>query len=289
MNTAFRMCLFVLMLAASNFTARAGITVPLHIGTTNAIVNQFGQTLPGSDSAAALFGQPVVAGDLVQIIRTQDGSISPPDAGGNPTGTNNVVISTAYVGQGVDPAVGQIGQFGLSLPDYDGSSIFCRVFNAHDLASASFYGDSQVYNPGAGYSVFTPVVTAVHLLDANVTDPSGLNNSWIKLLGGVPTNFPGANGGATYANFINGVTPGNLSSFVEMTQVLPDLDGNMIVYWYSLTGQVYQVEYAANLNSGDYAAVGSPVTATDWVSQITHAGSTAGTNASYRVKLLLNP
>ena len=82
------------ILLAFQIEASAAIQSPLHIGTTNTLVNQFGQTLPGADSSAALFGQTVVAGDLIQIIRTYNGTNDTPDAGGNPVGTNNVIIAT---------------------------------------------------------------------------------------------------------------------------------------------------------------------------------------------------
>lgn len=275
-----------LMLLAAQSGVHGAVLAPLHIGTTNRIVNQFGRTSPGSATVAALFNQPVVAGDLIHIIRTFNGIIDAPDTNGLPVGTNNVIVATTYVGAGVDPAVGQIGQFGFSLSDYDGSPIFCRIFNSHDLPGASFYGDSQVYVPASGYSVFIPVISAVKPLDAVISDSSGLNNSWIKLLGGVPTNFPGANGGATYASFIAGTTKGDIGSFVRMTQVMPGLDGSNLVFWYSLTGLVYQVEFTPDIGSSEYNPVGDPVTATDWVSQISHAGGLSGTNASYRVKLL---
>ena len=288
MKTRFHL-LAVTILALAQSRTDASLQSPLHIGTTNVAINQFGLMLPGSDPSAIIFNQPVVVGDLVEIIRTYNGSIDAPDAAGNPVGTNNVIIATSRIGVGADAAAGQIGQFGITLPNYDGSKIFCRMFNAPDLASSSFYGNSQVFTPAAGYGEFIPVVATLTPLDAAVTDPSGLNNSWIKLLGGAPTNFPAPAGNAAqiYAQYIASTTPGNIASYVKMTAVAPTAGGDASVYWFSITGQVYQVEYTTDLTSGNYSTIGPSVTATEWVSQTVQPNGAANlTNAFYRVKLL---
>jgi hypothetical protein len=123
--------LLLTLLAVGTTTVRgSGLRTPLHIGTTNAVRDEAGALLAGTDPASAQFGQPVVTGDLVQVIKTLNGSIDAPGIDGSIVGTNNLLVATTRIGQGVDPAAGAIGQFGLTLSDYDDSPIFVRVFNA---------------------------------------------------------------------------------------------------------------------------------------------------------------
>lgn len=268
--------------------ALAVLQSPLHIGTTNSITNERGQPLPGSDTSAALFNQPVVTGDLVQIIRTYNGAIDAPAANGLPVGTNNIVIATTRIGIGVDPAAGQIGQFGISLPDYDGSTLFVRVFNAPDLAGASFYGDSQVYSNNSTYSVFIPNIASVQPLDAADSDADGLNNSWEKSLGTNPNNKDtDGDGISDYNEVLSGTDASDSGSYLRMVQIMPALNGDSIIFWSSVIGKTYQIQYnAGDLGTTSFIDLGSPIVATGTTAQIIHTNGTASPGIHYRVKFI---
>lgn len=263
----------------------AGIQVPLTIGTTNAIVDEFGEQLPGTSPDSVYFDLPYVEGDMVQVIQTYDGRIERPGLDGLPTGTNNVVVATVRIGCGTDPFAGEIGQFGLSLVTYAGGRLFCRVFNATELSGATFYGDSQIYVPTTSYSIFIPQITVNRPLDPAVSDASGLNNSWIRRLGGVPTNFPclGRSPGLAYATFINGLNPSVPGSYLGVAHVQPGPGETSTIYWYSIIGQRYQIERVTNLASGCASVIGPAITATEWVSHTTDTNCSAS-SAMYRVK-----
>jgi hypothetical protein len=288
-NTVCRAVLFGFFVAAANRTAQAGISAPLHIGTTNAVVDERGRMLPGSSASAALFNQPVITGARVEIIRTYNGLIDPPNTNGIPAGTNNAIITTTRIGNGVDPAAGMTGQFGLSLPNYDGSQIFVRVFNATEIAGASFYANSQVYSPAAGYSVFIPTLTAVQPIDSNDNDSDGLVNSWEKSLNTNPNSQDTDGDGINdYAEFLSGTDANDPGSYLKMVQVQSDLNGNAIVYWASVIGKTYQLQFSAGdlAASPAFADIGNPVTATDTTTQIIHTGGITNTAGHYRVKLI---
>lgn len=287
MNAASRTLLLCSLLACPWLSARPAITVPLHIGTTNAIVDERGQTLPGTSPAAAIFGHPVVAGDLVQILRSYNGVIDAPGTNGAPAGTNNVVIASSSIGSGVDPAVGQTGQFGMSLADYDGGIVFARVFNAASLAGASFYADSQTYQPGAGYSVFIPSLNTVQPLDGNDDDADGLVNSWEKSLNTNPNNADtDGDRVSDYHEFLSGTDGNDAGDFLRMVQVMPVLNGHSIVFWASVSGKTYQVQFSADLATQAFADLGGPVTATGTTTQIIHTNGLAAPGGHYRVKIM---
>lgn len=275
--------------AMTVLSARADIKTPLHIGTTGAIVDERGLTLPGSPAAAALFGQPVVTGDVVQIIRTYNGLIDTPDTNGLIAGTNNVIVAVTRIGEGANPAAGQTGQFGLSLANYDGGILYARVFNAPTVSASSFYANSQVYSPSAGYSQFIPVVAVVQPLDSQDDDGEGLNNSWEKSLGTSPGQADtDGDGMDDYKEFLSGTDGNNAGDYLRMVGVMPALNGDAIVYWASVPGKTYQVEFTDGdlAASPAFTAMGSPITATGATTQVTHPAGLTSSNARYRVKLL---
>lgn len=287
-----RHLMLILTLAASGALTGhgAGLRTPLHIGTTNAVRDEAGAPLVGTDPAAALFGHPVVTGDLVQVIKSLNGSVDAPAIDGSIAGTNNILVATTRIGQGVDPAAGAIGQFGLTLPDYDDSALFVRVFNAPSLAAASFYANSQVYAPTAlTYSVFVPQLAAVQPLDTGDTDGDALNNSWEKSLGSNPAaQDSDGDGIGDNAEFRSGTSATDPASYLRMVRTLPNLAGDNLVFWDSVPGKTYQVEATTNDLAGAQAfvAVGGPVTATATLSQITHTNGLAAPRVNYRIRLV---
>lgn len=276
-----------LLAASLTAASHAAIQVPLHIGTTNTIKDEQGNKLQGTDPAAGQFGHTVVLGDIVHILRTFDGTINPPATTGLPTTTNNIIIATTRIGAGTDPAAGQTGQFGLTLPEYTGETIFARVFNAPQLTDASFYANSQIYTPSSGYSVFTPTMTTVQPLDGGDDDGDGLINSWEKTLGTSPTTTDTDGDGINdYNEFLSGTDANDSASFLKMVQVLPAGGGDAIVFWASISGKTYQVQYnTGDLTNPNFEDIGSPVSATGTTSQIIHSGGLGAGGGQYRVKI----
>lgn len=268
------------------FAATAAIQVPLHIGTTNIIVDEQGAKLKGTDPAAGQFGHTVILGDIVHILRTYDGTINAPSTTGLPATTNNTILSTTRIGAGTDPAAGQTGQFGLTLPEYTGETIFARVFNAPQLADASFYANSQIYSPSGNYSVFIPTMATVQPLDGGDDDNDGLINSWEKTLGTSPTTADTDGDGINdYNEFITGTDANDSSSYLRMVQVLPTGNGDAIVFWASIPGKTYQLQHnTGDLASPNFVDIGSPLAATGTTSQIIHTGGLTTGPGQYRVK-----
>lgn len=287
MNLTTRIALGLLTLAAVN--APAALQAPLHIGNTNAVVDERGQKLPGTDTAAALFGHPVVTGDLVQVIRTYNGQVDAPDTNGIPVGTNNVVVATSRIGRGVDPALGATGLFGLTLPNYDGGPLFVRVFNATEVAQASFFANSQVYSNTSTYSIFVPNLTGVQALDIADNDGDALNNSWEKSIGSNPNAVDSDGDGiGDNAEFRAGTDALNANSYLSMVQMLPDTSGGSIVFWASVSGKTYQVQYSTNglTNPESFVDLNGPVSANGSISQTTHTNGLLGGDIQYRVRLV---
>lgn len=270
-------------------TALGALQTPLHIGNTNAVSDERGQQLTGTDTAAALFGHAVVTGDLVQVLRTYNGQIDAPDTNGIPTGTNNVVVATSRIGRGVDPALGPTGLFGMTLPTYDGGPVFVRVFNAPEIAQASFFANSQVYTSTAAYSVFVPNIGAVQAIDSGDSDADALVNSWEKSLGSNPDAFDSdGDGVGDNAEFRAGTDVADAGSYLSMVGMLPDTSGHTIVYWASVSGKTYQVQYSTNglADSASFVDLNTPVAATGSLSQTTHTNGLLQPDRSYRVRLV---
>ena len=276
-------------LLAFGLRAHAALQAPLHIGNTNAVQDERGHVLQGTDAAAALFGHPVVTGDLVQVLRTYNGQIDAPNTNGVPTGTNNVIVASRRIGEGVDPALGASGLFGLSLPNYDGGPLFVRIFNAPSIAEASFFANSQIYSNTPTYSVFIPNIGSVQPLDTADNDTDALNNSWEKSLGSNPDAFDSdGDGVGDNAEFRAGTDALNAGSFLSMVGVLPDTAGGAIVYWASVSGKTYQVQYSTNglANAESFVDLNGPIAAGGPLSQTIHTNGLGGPDRHYRVRLV---
>lgn len=137
-------------------------------------------------------GNPSWRVNLVQILQILPDGVGgyvlhPPATNGLPSNSNNVVAATTRIGHGVDPAMGPVGRFGLSITDLNlgGAEVrlAARVFNAPSLAEASFYKDSDLYNVpvygASSYGVFIPRFSSnatTQMLDE--TDGDGDGGGW---------------------------------------------------------------------------------------------------------------
>jgi hypothetical protein len=258
-----------LLLLAAGTTSRAQLLTPLHVGAAGAISNEFGQVLPG---------QVAAPGGLVLVLWASNSIIYAPDTNGLPHPDNPPVQGgTSAIGRLTSPTLSNPGTFGLSLGQprlLNGAKVFVRVYNGPDLASSSFYGDSQIFTVSDNKEFEARVAGTTNPLDAADNDSDGLHNSWEESYGTDPeSDDTDQDGLSDLAEVQMGVEPtmadsdgdgmidghewragtGLLDeqSFLGLAGLTPDQD-HLHLSWASVTGHVYQVEAA----SGDLG--GSP-------------------------------
>ncbi len=297
MKTTARFILFTAVLAFSFGRAQAQVP-PLHVGTTNTIVDEFGENLKGTMPAATAFGFTYATGEVVQILYA-GGGIQPTDTNGNPQAANGVLYETR-IGEGVDPGMGPAGQFGVSVPGRAGvqglganpTQVFARVYNKPTIQESSFYGDSQVFVVDANFNApFIPEILRTDKpTDPNDNDLDGLNNSWEKSLHGNPNNpDTDGDGMADGPEFRAGTELTNNTSLLQMVELIPVPPMNLDIVWDTVDGKDYEVEY----KSGDLADTNEPfsvisgvISATGLVSRTTVTNALANPGGHYRVKLI---
>jgi hypothetical protein len=290
-----QLLLVVAVWAAAALTAPAQFA-PLHYSAPNAIVDEFGQMLQGTDSAASQFGHPVVTGDLVQILRADTG-VYAPTTNGSPH-ASNAVLMVSRIGAGVDPGLGTSGKFGgaITIPERYSSTnvkVIARVFNAPTLEQASFYGDSQVYPvPGYGekYGVFFATITATtQALDTTDWDGDGLVRSWEISYDTDPDDADSDDDGSGDSHEVRaGTDPNSGASLLIMVQLVPAPPDDLNLLWDSVAGKTYQVEYTTGsyTNEATFLPLNGPVTATGALSQTVHTNGLSVEQAHYRVRLV---
>lgn len=291
---------------------------PLHVGTTNGLVDEFGQMLLGTDPSSDQFGQPVVTGDLVHILRADTNNlVYPPSTNGTPD-ARNVLVASTRIGLGIDPALGPSGKFSAAITSLNrgGESIklVARVFNAPNFDQVSFYIDSALYDApvfGASkYSVFIPQFASngtTQLLDATDYDGDGLARSWEISYGANPDNPDSDGDGMADGPEIRagtGVTdPDSLLQMVWLTPmpppgtviiedpelgIIPPVMRDLGVNWDSISGKTYQLEYTTNdlaLNPA-YLDINPSVTATGLIATTVITNGLFIESAHYRVRLV---
>lgn len=283
-----RILCVVCMVWTAIVAVASGQIVPLHFGTTNGVVDEFGFTLRGTDIGAPWFGFTYVTGEVVQILDVNNG-VFPPNADGTPS-TNNPVLFQTRIGAGVDPGLGPVGMFGGSMYRRPSGQIIARVFNRPSLAESSFYTDSEIFVvPTTNYGVFIPVVARTdHPLDSTDDDADGLLNSWEKSLGSNP-NMSDTDGDGVWdgSEFRAGTEATNPESYLHVVQLAPAGNGAIEVVWDSVAGKRYVVEFSADGLRADaaYTTVTAPITATGDVSSAIIPGGLLSRVGHYRVCL----
>ena len=263
---------------------------PLHVGTTNGLVNEFGQPLRGVTPAAAAFGHSVVAGEIVQILLVTN-SVFPPDASGNPD-PQNALLFSGRVGDGMDPGAGATAMFGFSVPKRPaGGQVVARVFNQDSLAASSFYADSQVFavDPSFNYAFIPQMTQTLQPVDTGDNDGDGLINSWEKSLGSDAGN-PDSDGDGVgdVQEWRAGTGLLDAQSLLAMVQLSPVSADLMNVTWDSVTAKVYQVEFRPGdlgNSTNAYQAVSSVITAQSFSTSITVTNDISPIG-HYRVRLV---
>jgi len=270
-------------------SVRAQINNTLVYGTnTNApLRNERGELLPGS---------PSVTGAVAHIYLTSTNmGIIPPFTNGLPHPSNSLV-HVAYVGQNTDPNPEDgifaylSGLFALdrTIPH----TVFARVFNRETVEDSSFYRDSRIYvTPTDAYGIFLIEVDQTDIpLDPNDDDGDSLNNSWEKSLGTDRLNPDTDDDGVSdYDEFLAGTSGVDGDDYLQMVELYPAGFDDLVVQWSSVSGKVYQAEYATNqLDAAvlEYFPLYDPVTAVSTLSSLVFTnGGSLGT-PHFRVRLL---
>ncbi len=273
-------------------------TVPLYFGSTNGIVDEFGNLLEGTSATAVEFGHTFVEGDLVQILLANE-AILPPATNGTPDAANPLVAVTR-IGQGVDPSLGKSGMFGGSLynlPDRQNpgntNRIIARVFNAPNLEDASFYADSQPFDVpvfGKSYDVFIAEVTSTTKeMDSSDYDGDGLSRSWEKSYGSNPDDADTDGDGMADGPEIRAGT-GVLddTSLLSMVELRPVFNGDLDVFWDAVDGKAYQLEYTTDdlTDDPEFQSLNPVVYATGLVARTIVTNGLSLEGAHFRVRLV---
>lgn len=152
-------CMLALMLLPAAAAAQQVALNPLHIYSSQVIVDEFGEPLMGH------VGSNPAESALVQILRTDNGLIHPPRTENGHHGepdARNPVLAETRIGNLVSPSLQRPGRFAYSLNGKEideGDPFFVRVFSTADptVDEVAFYGDSQVFsatnNPRIVYDV----------------------------------------------------------------------------------------------------------------------------------------
>ncbi|MFH0880268.1 MAG: hypothetical protein V2A34_11195, partial [Lentisphaerota bacterium] len=129
---------FAVVLLASLTSAQ--VSIPLHLGASQPVLDEFGCKLQGAATTGALFS------DRIEVLIATNGVIYPPNADGSPA-AGNQVICESFVGNLVAPSLVDSGLFSISMFNRprSGSKLFIRAFNAPTAGGASFYGDSPLF------------------------------------------------------------------------------------------------------------------------------------------------
>lgn len=265
--------------------------IPLHIGSAQPIVDEFGVKLEGSYDAV---------GDVVQVLWASNGVIYA--ATNNYDGTphpDNPPMEGATTGIGSLTAPGYVdeGIFSISLVTNrppSGAKFFVRVFNADRIADANFYADSKLLEVNS--SDYDKVFLVDMGSTTNATDPrdpdgDGLNNSWEQNYGTDPDN-PDSDGDTMRdgdeirAGTDAGDEHSNLAIIEMITFDGPDVN----ITWSSVAGKSYQLQFAPeqlSVQGGpSYSNISAVITATGSSTGTTVTNGLLMGQGEYRIGLI---
>ena len=231
----------ILFLAVSSVTTKANfVDIPLHFGMSKAMVNEFGELLPGT---------AYEPGALIQIMLAPQGMF-PPDKQGNPHPLNTVVAQYR-IGEGTDPALGAIGRAAgsVTINRYQEHALFARIFNRSTSEDSSFYIDSPIFvNSVNTYGMFMIDVAQTSIpLDPDDDDDDGLSNSWERSLGTDPYNADtDGDGLSDYDEFVAGTDPLDAASYLSVLNMSPHPEGHIEVTWASVESRAYRLQATTN-------------------------------------------
>lgn len=236
----------VLMVSGRSMAASAPPVVSQLITVASPLMDEFGQTLEGTDPSADFFGLPVVEGDLVLVYQTADGIIYPPDVDGNPDVRNTLILETR-IGRGASANLAQPGVFSVHLTPRPaaGTKLFVRVLNAPSSESASFYMDSQVFTVSwtVDQQFLASFSAGMTPLDGSDDDGDQISNSLEKSYGIDPAALDSDLDGVTdFDELIAGTNPTNVDSAFVVAEVIPVPPSHVRISWKSEISRLYTVE-----------------------------------------------
>lgn len=286
---------FVGVFCAASLADAQQISVAFSI--TNTVRNEFGEILPGSSKATAALGKTYVEGAFIQILDASDG-IFPPDTNGVPH-TSNSVVETTRIGAGTSPQLAKPGRASGRINGINRSSsksdvfVVARVFNKPTLEDSSFYVDSEPQNVptygGGRYDVVVFNVGATtNELDSTDHDGDGLSRSWEKSYGTNPDNPDTDNDGMSDGHeVLAGTDATDDSSLLLMVQLAPDTGNNLRVYWDSVPGKRYQLQYVEALtNNAQFININGVIKATGDTANTVVTNGLLNPQAMYRIQLV---
>ncbi|MCK4734750.1 MAG: hypothetical protein KAT65_20015, partial [Methanophagales archaeon] len=141
MVSVMAMAVFIPVVAAEDLES-------LRLKSTTGVMDETGTPLLGDGTPPS---------DLIQIIKSYDGTIDPPDpTKPNYIGGNDVLQDVAYAGLGYpfNPDEGKFTRavgdpYGAGCPK-EGDYFICRAWNAPTIDEATHYGDTPLWQAPFG-------------------------------------------------------------------------------------------------------------------------------------------
>lgn len=251
--TAFRagllgMAMVCFFVAAPRTHGENLTALPLYIHSSQPILNEFGERLQGDA------GSPQEERALILVLGAENG-IFPPNPDGSPH-PDNPILNGGVTGIGnlTSPHRTNTGRFAVRLVnDYPepGTKFFVRAFHAPTLEESHFYGDSQVMTVDEDDRVIydAQIAATDRLVDPQGDlDDDGLPNWWEwkyfrGLTNAVRDEDYDGSGMTNWEEYIAGTNPTDPQSFLGITRVEVQDDGDVLVEWYSVPERRYRVQF----------------------------------------------
>ncbi len=256
-------------------------TIPSHaekwvtIAAENPIRNEIGELLPGT------YHSPPEERALVHILRADNG-IFPPMPDGSPHPENPILEDgITGIGNRTSPIIYEdTGYFEVlitnNIPE-DGTLLFVRAYHKPTTEESLFYGDSQIitieYEDDmlSLYEFFADIPATDQIVDSERdTDNDGLPDWWEwlyfrNITNAVPDEDYDGSGMTNWQEYKAGTNPTDSRSFLGITHVEVQDNGDVRVEWLSVPGRRYRVRFRDSglTEQGGFRDVTKDITAED--------------------------
>lgn len=257
-------CVAALCVAWSS--ARADIVSPLYVGNTNAVLDQNGVPLEGTNDT-----DPAER-SRVEVRSTATGAIYPPATTGAAHPANPLLTPDSVGGIGMNAMAPGFFVMVITNRPSAGTRVFARAFNAPTLEEASFYADAAVVSVTADPSLVLNFGPA-QPLDSGDDDGDGLINSWEKAMGTGDRLTPDYDddGQSDYAEMLAGTAADDPTSLLAFRYIWPQTTAAktagtgsraVLLGFQCIPGKTYRIEQLGNLvGEQSYLPVSGPLTA----------------------------